>query len=371
MFDVIVVGAGIWGCTIARRLAEAGRKVLVLEKRGRIGGNCACEIDSETGIEIHTYGSHIFHTSNETVWNFVDRFAKFNSYRHCVLANHSGKIYHLPFGRTLYDEFFGKGNYGLPLNSMQNAAIFDAFIKHYTAKQWGMSADKVDPRVIKRLKVRDNYSTDYFDDPYQGIPLEGYNKMFERMLDHENIIVQCNCEFAFDAGKAKVKGEGEQWINSLLSTTSPFVYYSGPIDALFGYKFGALPWRSLQFETEKLTAADYQGNSVVNYPDIDVPYTRIHEFKHYHPESEGHLSPPTSTSSHRLFLTIIMREYPKQWVLGEEPYYPIHNEESAKLLEKYQAAAAKVPGLVIGGRLGQYKYFDMDKSVEAALAVEI
>ena len=188
--DDIVAGAGIWGCTLARRLAEAGHKVLVLEKRGRIGGNCACEIDPETGIEIHIYGSHIFHTKNEKVWEFVNRFTKFNDYRHCVLAQHAGKIYHLPFGRTLYDEFFGKGNYELPLNDAQNAAIFDAFIKNYTAKQWGMSAEKVDPSVIKRLKVRDSYSTDYFDDPHQGIPLEGYNRLFERMLDHENITVE-------------------------------------------------------------------------------------------------------------------------------------------------------------------------------------
>ena len=198
MADAIVAGAGIWGCTLARRLAEAGHRVLVLEKRAAVGGNCRCEIDPETGIEVHTYGSHIFHTKNEKVWAFVNRFTKFNDYRHCVLANHAGKIYHLPFGRTLYDEFFGKGNYELPLNGKQNAAVFEAFIRGYTSKQWGVSPEKVDPSVIARLKVRDSYSTDYFDDPHQGIPIDGYNALFERMLDHPNITIQCNTAFTIE-----------------------------------------------------------------------------------------------------------------------------------------------------------------------------
>ena len=345
----IVVGAGIWGCTFSRCLAEAGRKVRVLERRDKIGGNCACEIDPETGIEVHAYGSHIFHTKNERVWKFVRRFSSFNDYRHCVLANHAGKIYHLPFGRTLYDEFFGNENYELPLSDEQNAAIFDAFIKHYTAKQWGMDADKVDPSVIKRLKVRDSYSTDYFDDPYQGIPLDGYNKMFERMLDHENISVECNVDFNLDLA-AKWTQRGAK------------IFYSGPLDRLFDYKFGALPWRSLRFEVEKLPMDDFQHNSVVNYTDREMPYTRIHEFRHYHPEwkvDEG------------VGKTVIMREYSKAWELGDEPYYPINNSESAALLKRYQNEAGKIPNLVVGGRLGSYKYYDMDQAVAAALELEI
>ena len=362
--DAIVAGAGIWGCTVARRLAEAGRKVLVLEKRAAVGGNCRCETDPETGIEVHTYGSHIFHTKDEKVWAFVNRFVRFNDYRHCVLASHAGRIYHLPFGRTLYDEFFGKGRYELPLNDQQNAAIFDAFVKHYTAKQWGMDAEKVDPAVIKRLKVRDNYSTDYFDDPYQGIPIDGYNALFERMLDHPNITIRCNCELTLDGDRVKVRGEGEQGINQAIQQPgNPTIYYSGPIDALFDYRYGPLPWRTLRFEMEKLPVRDYQGNSVVNYPDIDVPYTRIHEFRHYHPEKEVEGRPRDKT--------IVMREYSGAWKQGDEPYYPISNPESAALLAKYQAEAAKFPALVIGGRLGQYKYFDMDKSVAAALAVQL
>ena len=183
--DCIVAGAGIWGCTVARRLAEAGKEVLVLEKRSAVGGNCRCEIDPETGIEIHTYGSHIFHTSIPEVWEFVSRFTKFNDYRHVVIAKHNGKLYHLPIGKTLYREF----------GTDDKQAIFDAFIKNYTAKQWGVSADQVDPAVIKRLKVRDNDSVRYFDDAWEGIPADGYNKMFERMLDHPNIEVRCDAEF--------------------------------------------------------------------------------------------------------------------------------------------------------------------------------
>lgn len=339
-YDAIVAGAGIWGCTVARRLAEAGRRVLVLEKRHAVGGNCRCEIDPATGIEVHTYGSHIFHTSIPEVWEFVNRFTSFNDYRHCVLAKHAGKVYHLPLGRTLYDEFFGKGNYELPLNDGQNAAIFDAFIKNYTAKQWGVPADQVDPSVIRRLKVRDNDSVRYFDDTWEGIPSEGYNKMFERMLDHPNIDVRCNTEFKLASGQ---------------DLDARPVYYSGPIDALFGYRFGALPWRTLRFELERVDRPDVQGTTVVNYVDADVSFTRQHEYQHFHPEW------PKSGK------TIVCREYPSAWQPGDEPYYPISNEKSAALLAKYQAEAAKLPCLVIGGRLGQYKYFDMDKSVNAAL----
>ena len=329
--DAVVAGAGIWGCTVARRLAEAGRKVLVLEKRAAVGGNCRCEIDPETGIEVHTYGSHIFHTSIPEVWEFVNRFTTFNDYRHVVIAKHDGRLYHLPIGKTLYREF----------GTDDKQVIFDAFIKNYTAKQWGVPADQVDPAVIKRLKVRDNDSVRYFDDAWEGIPSEGYNKMFERMLDHPNITVECNRAFT---------------IEQLNNRT---IYYSGPIDALFNYKFGPLPWRTLRFELERVDQPDVQGTTVVNYVDADVPFTRQHEYKHFHPEW------PKSDK------TIICRECSSAWQQGDEPYYPIANADSAALLAKYQSEAEKVPNLVIGGRLGQYKYFDMDKSVAAALEVKI
>ena len=379
MIDVLIAGAGIWGCTLARRLAEAGRKVLVLEKRAAVGGNCACEIDPETGIEIHTYGSHIFHTKNEKVWEFVNRFAKFNDYRHCVLANYRGKIYHLPFGCTLLKEFFGREMKPSELNEADKKAIFDAFIRGYTSKQWGVPPEKVDPSVIARLKVRDTYSTDYFDDPYQGIPLEGYNRLFERMLDHPNVTVETEMTL-------KMVGADLRAVRNPDSAQAPLeidcgvagvralpVYYSGPVDALFDYKYGALPWRSLRFEAKKLAVADYQHNSVVNYTDIDVPYTRIHEFKHYHPEGrgkreEGRGIPLWGFDADK---TVIMREYSKTWESGDEPYYPIASPESAALLKRYQDEAAKIPNLVVGGRLGGYKYYDMDQAMAAALELDV
>ena len=354
--DAIIAGAGIWGCTLARRLAEAGRKVLVLERRAVVGGNCRCEIDPETGIEVHTYGSHIFHTKNEKVWDFVRRFTDFNGYRHCVLANCRGKVYHLPIGCTLLKEFFGRDVKPSELTAEERNAIFEAFIRGYTSKQWGVAPEKVDPSVIARLKVRDNFSTDYFDDPHQGIPSEGYNRLFEKLLDHENISVECNVDFNLDLA-AKWAQRGAR------------IFYSGPIDRLFDYRFGALPWRTLRFETEKLPVADYQGNSVVNYPDIDVPYTRIHEFKHYHPEwEEKGVGEGVGVGGQR---TVIMREYSGAWKKGDEPYYPIQNAESAALLKKYQDAATRMSNLVIGGRLGGYRYLDMDQAMAAALELEI
>lgn len=346
-FDAIVAGAGLWGCTLARRLAESGRRVLVLEKRKAVGGNCRCR--TEKGIEVHLYGSHIFHTSDEEVWRFVNRFVTFNDYRHSVLANHGGKIYHLPIGCTLLKEFFGRDVKPSELTEVDRKAIFDAFIRGYTSKQWGVAPEAVDPSVIARLKVRDTFSTDYFDDPYQGIPMEGFNELFFRMLDHPNIRVKCNSPFELSS-----------------VPHSPFpvpCYYSGPIDSLFHYRFGHLPWRTLRFETEHLPRRDFQGTTVVNYSDVSVPYTRIHEFRHYHPEARGAFAKPQGT--------IITREYSDAWKPGDEPYYPIDNADSRALLAKYRAEAAKYPNLVIGGRLGAYRYYDMDKSIAAALALEI
>jgi UDP-galactopyranose mutase len=346
--DVIVAGAGIWGCTLARKLAEAGRKVLVMEKRAVVGGNVRCEYDAETGIEIHTYGSHIFHTHLDDVWKFVRRFVEFNGYQHKVLANYRGKTYFLPLGLTLVNKFFGTELSPGELTEFMadekhSQAIFDAFFRGYTSKQWGKAPEEIDPSIIKRVPVRSNYDVNYFNDYNQGIPLTGYNSLFERLLDHPNITVECNREF------------------SLGDTTLPKVpvYYSGPIDRLFGYRYGELPWRSLAFEQETLDMPDYQGTSVVNYTEAEVPYTRIHEFKHYHPEDKRVMA---------LGKTVIMREYPRNWKLGDEPYYPVNSPASQSLWEKYAAEAAKVPGLTIGGRLGEYKYYDMDQSVGRALA---
>lgn len=360
--DAIVAGAGIWGCTVARRLAEAGRQVLVVEKRPVVGGNVRCNVDSETGIEVHSYGSHIFHTHLPEVWRFVNRFVEFNGYQHKVLANYQGKIYYLPLGLALINKFFGEELKPSEVDAFMqderhSSAIFDAFFRGYTSKQWGRPPEAVDPSIIRRVPVRKNYDVNYFNDYWQGIPSTGYNSLFERLLDHPRITVKCGAGLEWDGSGLTVGGEALPKVP---------VYYSGPVDALFGYRFGELPWRSLRFETETLPIEDFQGTSVVNYTDAAVPYTRIHEFKHYHPE--GKLAGTWGFNAPK---TVVMREYPVEWKLGDEPYYPIDNAESRELLAQYLQYATTIPNLVIGGRLGAYRYFDMDKAIEAALAVEI
>ena len=370
--DVIVAGAGIWGCTVARVLAEAGRKVLVLERRAAVGGNVRCETD-ENGIEIHTYGAHIFHTHLDDVWSFVNRFITFNGYQHKVLARYEGKTYFLPLGLTLVNQFYGidlkpselpvfiaqeankgfkglKGDKGLNFEeqaiSFIGEPLYRAFIREYTRKQWGTDPKNLPASIIKRLPVRASYDINYYTDYRQGIPLSGYNSLFDRLLDHPGITVECNRAFDLETVGRLGLPEGMP------------VFYSGPIDALFGYRFGALPWRSLRFERETLDLADFQGTAVMNYTGADVPFTRIHEFKHFHPENKEVLARPK---------TVICREYPKTWEPGDEPYYAVDTAESRALLERYRAETAKVAGLVVGGRLGEYRYYDMDQSVGRAL----
>ena len=348
--DVIVGGAGIWGCTVARCLAEKGRKVLVLERRAAVGGNVRCETDPANGIEVHVYGSHIFHTHLDEVWRFVRRFVEFNGYQHKVLARYRGKTYFLPLGLTLVNKFFGVELTPAELPAFMSeeghkTKLFDAFFRGYTSKQWGRPPEEIDPTIIQRVPVRATYDVNYYNDTNQGIPLTGYNSLFDRLLDHSNITVECSHAFDLEAHRAGPLADRP-------------VYYSGPIDQLFGYRYGELPWRSLAFERETMNIADFQGTSVVNYTEAEVPYTRIHEFKHYHPEDKATMT---------RVQTVIMREYPRAWKSGDEPYYPVNNPESQALLERYRAEAAKIPGLIIGGRLGEYRYYDMDQSVGKAL----
>lgn len=368
--DVIVAGAGLWGCTVARVLAEAGRKVLVLEKRDVVGGNVRCATDPETGIEVHTYGSHIFHTHLDDVWNFVRRFVAFNGYQHKVLARYNGKTYFLPLGLTLVNQFYGldltpaelpafiraeaakapatdgAANFETQAISFVGKPLYDAFIREYTRKQWGTDPKNLSADIIRRLPVRASYDVNYFPDYRQGIPLSGYNSLFDRLLDHPNVSVRCRTGFHF--GTVAELG---------LPAATP-VFYSGPVDALFDYRFGALPWRSLRFETARVAVPDFQGTSVVNYTGAEVPYTRIHEFKHYHPEDRAVMEAPS---------TIVCREYPKTWQPGDEPYYPVDTAASRELLARYRAEAAKTPNLIVGGRLGGYRYYDMDRSIGNAL----
>ena len=360
-YDALVVGAGLWGATVARRLADAGQKVRVLESRPVIGGNCRCEIDPATGIEVHIYGSHIFHTNNTAVWAFLSRFMELNAYHHQVLAKHNGELYFLPLGLALVNRFYQKqltpselpafiaaeaGHAeGEPRNFEDQAIrligrpLYEAFIREYTRKQWNRDPKELSAAIICRLPVRVNYDVGYFTARYQGIPAEGFNRLFERMLDHPNIHLELNTPFTL----------GEKNLP---------VYSSAPLDALFGYRLGPLTWRSLRFETVRQPVMDWQGTSVINYVDADVPWTRIHEYKHYHPEWQEAFAAKE---------TIIAREYPADWHLGDEPYYPVATPETAALVERYRQLAKEYPNMVIGGRLGAYRYYDMDQSVAAAL----
>ena len=366
-FDALVVGAGLWGCVVARELAEAGNRVLVLEARSLPGGNARSQIDPKTGIECHCYGAHIFHTSDEQVWDYANRFISFTDYRHRVLTEHDGKVYFMPLGLALINAFYGTnlkpaevpgfiadevakaGLTGEPRNLEEQAIsligrpLYEAFIKGYTQKQWNADPKDLPSFIIRRLPVRANYDIGYFNDPHQGVPREGYFTLFSRLLDHPAITVRYNTDYL------------------ALRETFPAdlpVFYSGPLDVYFNYRHGALPWRGLRFEWETKPVRDWQGCTVMNYADASVPYTRIHEFKHFHPEREA---------VHQSEQTIICREFPADWKLGDIPYYPVNTAASAELLAKYQADAAACPNVIFGGRLGEYRYYDMDKVIARAL----
>ncbi len=365
--EVLVVGAGLWGCVVARELAEQGKQVLVLEARDLPGGNARSAIDPQTGIEYHCYGAHIFHTSDEEVWNYINKFTKFNDYRHSVLTTHKDRVYSMPLGLALINAFYGinlkpsevdafiakeiaKETLPAEPQNLEEQAIsligrplYEAFIKEYTQKQWNRDPKELPAFIIKRLPVRKNYDNGYFSDTYQGIPLDGYFKIFERLLEHPNITVKYNTDYLK--------------IRETFPADLP-TYYSGPLDAFFDYRYGALPWRGLKFEWVTEPVQDAQGTSVMNYADADVPYTRIHEFKHFHPERKV----PFASEQ-----TLLCKEYPADWKLGDEPYYPVNNAESADLLAKYQALAKEYPNVVFGGRLAEYKYYDMDKVIKSAL----
>ena len=360
----IVVGSGIFGAVVAELIASnLNEHVLVVERRDHIGGNCYSAIDPETGIEFHCYGSHIFHTSNEKVWQYINRFSGFTNYRHKVLTVCDGKIYFMPINlKTICDvlqknltpkeaDEYLKAFIKVPesANNLEDRAIslvgkelYLKLIHGYTVKQWEKDPKELAPEIISRLPIRLNFNTDYFDDPHQGVPTNGYFKLFENLLSHPNIKVLLNTDFSS--------------IRSYIHQGTK-VIYTGTIDGYFDRVLGALEYRTLRFEKEIVPVRDFQGTAVVNYGDIDIPYTRIHEFKHYHPERKV---------PYELNKTVICREYPSQWTLKDEAYYPINTPRNEKLLAEYQKLAAENSDLFFGGRLGTYRYLDMDKAVSAA-----
>lgn len=363
-FPIIVVGAGFFGSVIAERIAsQKNEKVLVVEKRSHIGGNCFSAIDSETGIEVHKYGSHIFHTDNIKVWNYISGFMSLNSYRHHVLTVYKNNVYQMPINLDTINRFYQKSlkpyevaqfirdeikqfnGTSKPQNLEEKAIsligkpLYDAFIKGYTHKQWEVDPLELPPDIITRLPIRQNYKAEYFDDPIQGIPLSGYSGVFQKLLSHKNITVLLNTDY--DDIKENIP-------------KTAHVVYTGPIDRFFNYRFGELGWRSIDLEREIIDVDDFQGTAVMNYADFEVPYTRIHEFKHYHPERK-----------YKPGKTVISKEYSRKCKRGDEPYYPINTKEDKEKLEKYKSI--KVENVYFGGRLGSYQYLDMDDVIAAAL----
>jgi len=372
MTDLVIVGSGFFGLTIAERAAtEFGMKVQVIDRRDHIGGNAFSEDDPTTGIEVHKYGAHLFHTSNERVWEYVNRFTAFTSYQHKVYTNHDGVVYPLPVNLGTINQFFGAAyspveardliasqagefdtksaaNLEEKAISLIGRPLYEAFIRDYTAKQWQTDPTELPAEVISRLPVRYNYDNRYFNDTHEGLPVDGYTAWIERMADHPNIDVRLSTDF-FD---------GSQPINKSATVGSVPVVYTGPVDRYFDHSAGELSWRTLDFEREVVEVGDYQGTSVMNYADASVPYTRIHEFRHFHPEREY----PTDK-------TIIMREFSRFADRGDEPYYPVNTPHDRAALLAYRDLQEGEHDVFFGGRLGTYQYLDMHMAIGSALSM--
>jgi UDP-galactopyranose mutase len=366
--DLVVVGSGLFGLTIAERCAnDLGLKVLMLDRRHHIGGNAYSEADRDTGIEVHQYGAHLFHTSNQRVWDYVNRFTSFTGYQHRVFTIFQGRVYPMPinlaticayFGTSLSpdqaramvaeqaQEFDSAGARNLEEKgiSLIGRPLYEAFIRGYTAKQWQTDPRELPPEIISRLPVRYNFDNRYFSDTYEGLPVDGYTAWLTRMADHSNIEVRLETDF-FP-------------LREDLVGNVPVVY-TGPLDAYFDNRAGELSWRTIDFEYEVRDVGDYQGTSVMNYADEDVPYTRIIEPRHFHPERKHYPSDKT----------VIMREFSRFAEQGDEPYYPINTAEDRAKLLKYRDMAKSEPHVLFGGRLGTYKYLDMHMAIGSALSM--
>ncbi|KRC60477.1 UDP-galactopyranose mutase [Agromyces sp. Root81] len=370
--DLVVVGSGFFGLTIAERCAtQLGLRVVVIDRRPHIGGNAYSEADPETGIEVHTYGAHLFHTSNPAVWEYVNKFTTFTPYQHRVYTTHRGEVYPLPINLGTINQFFhsayrpdeareliqGHATEGdaRQASNLEEKAIaligrplYEAFIRDYTAKQWQTAPTELPAEVISRLPVRYNYDNRYFNDTFEGLPTDGYTAWLERMADHPNIEVRLDTDF-FDAS---------QPVNKTAVVGQVPVVYTGPVDRYFDYSKGALTWRTLDFEREVIPVGDFQGTPVMNYADADVAFTRIHEFRHFHPERDY----PTDK-------TVIMREFSRFAEQGDEPYYPVNTPEDRSGLLAYRELCAEENGVHFGGRLGTYQYLDMHMAIGSALSM--
>ena len=366
--DLVIVGSGFFGLTIAERCAnELGLKVLVLERRHHIGGNAYSEPDPETGIEVHVYGAHLFHTSNEKVWDYVTRFTKFTPYQHRVFTIFEGKVFPMPVNLATICEYFGKAmspdeartlvaeqageidsadasNLEEKGISLIGRPLYEAFVRGYTRKQWQTDPKELAPEIISRLPVRYNFDNRYFNDKYEGLPVDGYTAWLTKMADHPNIEVRLETDF-FDQR------------DDILGNVP--VVYTGPLDAYFGNSAGELSWRTIDFEREVKNVADFQGTPVMNYADEDVPYTRIIEPRHFHPERDHYPNDKT----------VIMREYSRFADKGDEPYYPVNTAEDRAKLLKYRDLTKSEPNVLFGGRLGTYKYLDMHMAIGSALTM--
>ncbi|MDQ3423123.1 MAG: UDP-galactopyranose mutase [Actinomycetota bacterium] len=366
--DLVVVGSGFFGLTIAERCAdELNLDVLVLDRRNHIGGNAYSAPEPETGIEVHQYGAHLFHTSNKRVWDYVNRFTKFTGYQHRVFTIYQGRVFPMPVNLATICEYFGRymtpeqaralvaeqageidsaraRNFEEKGISLVGRPLYEAFFRGYTAKQWQTDPKELPAAIVSRLPVRYNFDNRYFSDTYEGLPVNGYTAWLERMADHPKIEVRLETDF-FDL-RDDIRGNVP-------------VVYTGPVDAYFDSQAGELSWRTLDFELEVKPVGDFQGTSVMNYAAEDVPYTRIHEFRHFHPERDWYPSDKT----------VIMREFSRFADKGDEPYYPINTAEDRAKLLTYRDLAKGEPNVLFGGRLGTYKYLDMHMAIGSALSM--
>jgi UDP-galactopyranose mutase len=365
--ELVVVGSGLFGLTVAETVARTfDKRVLVLERRGHLGGNAWSERDPTTGIEVHRYGAHLFHTSNRRVWDYVSRFTSFTDYQHRVFTVFKGRVYPMPINLATICEYFGRhmspaearalvreqareggtgqaGNLEEKAVSLIGGPLYEAFVRGYTAKQWQVDPRQLSADIITRLPVRYTFDNRYFSDTYEGLPVEGYAAWLTRMADSPLIELHLGTDF-FD-------------VRSELPAGVPVVY-TGPLDRYFRYAEGPLSWRTLDFEQEVLPVGDFQGTPVMNYADEDVPWTRIHEFRHFHPERD-----------HPDDRTVIVREYSRSAGVGDEPYYPVNAARDRERLRRYRDRAGAEPDVYFGGRLGTYKYLDMHMAIASALSL--